>query len=366
MNAHAQELQGLIDQLKTGGRDIAFAPGKTYEIDEPLRVPGATHFSIRGRGTTITQLTDNQPVFIFEMGDSHHFELAGLTLRWKNLQDHGNQNAVGVLLDGGARSANGFYDAVFRDLTFDRGFRGIATQYFGRPLENNQIAVWDCHFDAVKGVGLSGATLYLSANIGMPGNTFSRISVRQYTWDAANARNVMIENKEPQLVLSAQRGFFADRLTLEGSFGPALWFDSSGGFVGCLRFEWVRLTQPGQWIVYFGGGNYSFGLIDFGCDLKLVEPGVVLANPIYAGVLFKAETAAHTSVVVENLLTATIESNAFRLRSDEERVRFLGIPESNLYVPPVHPRPGNNSPGANPPPTNSPEEKKKKKWWWPF
>ncbi len=357
MNADAQLLQSQIDQLQTGGREIAFTPNKTYEIDAPLRVPRADHFALRGTGTTITQLADNQPVFIFEMGDSHHFELDGLTLRWKNLQGSDQKNAVGVLLDGGARSANGFYDAAFRNLTIDRGFRGIATQYFNRPLgAGDRIAVWDCHFENVKGLGLSGATLYLSANIGMPGNTFYRVSVRQYTGGQ------FIENKEPQLFLSAQRGFFADRWTLEGSFGPSLYFDTSNGFVGALRFEWNRLTQPGQSVVYFGGGTYSFGLIDFGCNLAMVEPNKpLLERPIYDGVLLKAETAAHTSVVVDNLLTADIASDAFRLRNDTERVRFLGIPDSNLWKPPA---PNDTSGGDPAPPGNS--GGKKKPWWWPF
>lgn len=306
------ELQRVLDSLSENPREVIIE-GR-IQIDKPLRLPRADHFGLVGKWATIEQTRPNTPVFIFEGGNTHHFEVSGLTLQAPLGIRQNPQESVGILLDGGAHSHDGFYDATFRNITFLRLGRGISTQAQPNASSARRFTVWDTHFENIKGLALTGSTLRFVGEMGMPGNTFSRISCRQY--DGSNGGQ-LTRNEEPQIKLSAQGGFYADRMTLEGSFGPAFYIDSSSGTIGSLRFEWHRFERPEEEVLFLGGGRYFIGQIDYGRDPVRLSPHEARsARTIERGYLVKVMPQLDTEIALGGYRVQGDPTSLIRLIND--------------------------------------------------
>jgi Pectate lyase superfamily protein len=191
----------IEDTVTLNGAELIWpTPPVTYKITSALVIPFGTGWRFKGaaRGScSITQFTDNTPIFILSKVDTWGWNIDDLFFTYYNSQPAGNSNAISILMET-ANAGESIYNFGIRGCIFDKNFRSIAGSATNSPLMWGFV-IEDCIFSG----GRSGASLYNVPNpdVGVPriilrNNYINSLNETEASFQIESCDSVLLESNE--------------------------------------------------------------------------------------------------------------------------------------------------------------------------
>lgn len=169
-----------------GNKTKLIFPKATCKITAALTIPTGNHWEIDLGEATITQATDNTPIFKFNSTAGtdqwNFFKFGNGKLTWSNTQPVANTSAVAIAFTTSINNNLGIYHAEFHNLHITNGYRGLATTH-----ATYSFTVWGSTFRNIRTSTMSGSTVFVNFSnaAGMPNNRFESIYILASSTNAA-------------------------------------------------------------------------------------------------------------------------------------------------------------------------------------
>jgi hypothetical protein len=171
-------LQLAMDWLGTNDGGL-YWPDGTYKLTASLTIAQIRGAVMRGQsrgGVTISQATNNTPIFTLTTCDSDAFDFSNFNFTWANQQTSSDTSAIAIYFAGTSGTpANGFYNFNIHHCTFNKGYRAISAN------DGIQLSLWGWDIsDCILKETMVGAFIYLSPSpsIGIPNCSLRHIYLR--------------------------------------------------------------------------------------------------------------------------------------------------------------------------------------------
>lgn len=357
-NDSTANLQAAMNYALPLGAKLTLGPG-TFKISAALTIAAWAEFDFLGAGrglTTISQATNNTPIFKFTTENARDFRISGFHATWATPQSAAN-TAANVFFVSYATSLNdGVYNFELDHIICDSGFR-----FFSNDTSQAQAVAW--------GGDVHHITMFLNPgtnNQGMTGglvNIKQPVSDGQPNWSVRNCyvRADTIAATETIIAFNVVDNFTIDdievnvadlgcaQLDIEGSMGVIGTYKLEGGTftvggtallpfkfvnsdvtVGLLRFYGLTINIPGGklYVIYNNGSTSS----------RLHVEILQLAATITAGTIFCAYGAfAYPAYITSFKRIEGLLGTANIYLSDCASMNCLGLSVDDWLIPHLAP-----------------------------